>query len=65
MGHLPQKPSRVHLPTLGLFLTLLVLTAMVAAGLRWAVGTPSSGQLRQPAAKALPESAVGSGELKK
>lgn len=65
MGHFPQKPSRVHLPTLGLFLTLLVLTALVAVGLRWAVGTPSSGQLRQPAAKTSPEAAVGSGEPKK
>ncbi len=65
MGHFPQKPSRVHLPTLGLFFTLLVLTALVAVGLRWAVGIPNSGLLRQPAAKTLPESAVGSGESKK
>ena len=64
MGHLPQKPSRVHLPTLGLFLTLLVLTALVAVGLRWAVGAPSSG-LRQPATKSSSEAATVGSERKK
>lgn len=52
MGSLEQKPSRVHLPTLGLFLTLLFLTAVVAAGLRWAMVSSAPSQ-RLPAAKSI------------